>query len=89
MGNNTPECNYDGGDCCECTCEISEHYEDDSGYNGCREFACIDPDAECSNDDDITIDMFENCEYVSRAGPEEPTRAHAAVSCTYPGLLLT
>eukprot|EP00903_Cladosiphon_okamuranus_P005791 g5738.t1 len=68
IGNNTPECNYDGGDCCECTCEVNEFYDDDSGYNGCQEFACIDPDAECSTDDDITIDMFENCDYVLGIG---------------------
>lgn len=53
--------------CCECTCTPEENgYDDESGYNGCIEFACIDPAAECVDDDDITVDMFEECGYVSR-----------------------
>ncbi|CAM9548113.1 unnamed protein product, partial [Ectocarpus sp. 8 AP-2014] len=53
---NTPECAYDGGDCCSCTCQ--------SYYDGtCTTFACIDPEAACVDDDDITVDMFVNCEY--------------------------
>lgn len=34
----------------------------------CYSFACIDPDAACVNDDDITVDMFENCGYVLGIG---------------------
>ncbi len=31
--NNTPECNYDGGDCCECTCDPT---------NGDDDFSCME-----------------------------------------------
>lgn len=31
-------------------------------------FACIDPEAACVNDDDITVDMFENCGYLLGIG---------------------
>lgn len=58
---------YDGGDCCECTCTPPDNSWDDdyacSHYGG---FACIDPAASCVEDDDITADMVENCDYVSR-----------------------
>ena len=65
IDNNKPECNYDGGDCCECTC-VFEH----DGFiypaeAGCLAFACIDPEASCVDDDSITVDVFENCPYVS------------------------
>ncbi|CAM9608575.1 unnamed protein product, partial [Ectocarpus fasciculatus] len=56
--NNIEQCAYDGGDCCSCTCE--NEFDDDWA---CTEFACIDPEAACDNDDDMTIDMFENCPY--------------------------
>lgn len=35
--NNNMECNYDGGDCCECTCI--------SSYFVCGDFDCVDPSA--------------------------------------------
>lgn len=35
--NNNPECDYDAGDCCQCTC-VDEHYE--CGVNG---YDCKDP----------------------------------------------
>ncbi|CAN0048971.1 unnamed protein product [Ectocarpus fasciculatus] len=54
--NNNEECGYDRGDCCSCTC-VDEAYE--CGTNG---FACIDPSAECVDDDDVTADMIENCD---------------------------
>ena len=41
---NIPACEYDGGDCCECTCmEGSKH---PCGYNGfeCKDTACLNPD---------------------------------------------
>ncbi|CAM9555644.1 unnamed protein product, partial [Hapterophycus canaliculatus] len=44
---------YDGGDCCACTCESAEF--------SCGDFACVDPDAPCVDDDDITIAVAENC----------------------------
>eukprot|EP00903_Cladosiphon_okamuranus_P008222 g7915.t1 len=71
MEMNTPECNYDGGDCCECTCEVPQTYTDDyyfyysSGrWSGCNEFACINPESPCV-DDSITVDMIENCNVLS------------------------
>lgn len=53
---------YDGGDCCACTCE-------DTPTQTCGEggFACIDPSAPCVDDDDITVDMLANCDFVSLA----------------------
>ncbi len=42
--NNSEECSYDGGDCCECTCEDDRYSCQDSN------FACIDPEASCSED---------------------------------------
>ena len=56
--NNNEICGYDGGDCCECTCE-----------GACEFFACIDPSAPCVDDDDVTIVEVENCGYVSAIGP--------------------
>lgn len=50
---------YDGGDCCECTCTDGEAFACGQ-YN---QFACIDPEAPCVNDDDFTVDMMENCEW--------------------------
>ncbi|CAM9833718.1 unnamed protein product, partial [Hapterophycus canaliculatus] len=54
---------YDDGDCCECTCIPDDSKEDD--YYGCGQnngFACIDPDAPCVDDDDITVDMGDSCD---------------------------
>ena len=41
---------YDGGDCCECTCVSSVEYT--CGENG--GYACIDPSAPCVDNDDVT-----------------------------------
>ena len=57
--NNNEECAYDGGDCCSCTC--------DSPF-GCFDFACVDPSAECVNDDDVTVDIFDNCPFIFSVG---------------------
>ncbi|CAN0077813.1 unnamed protein product, partial [Scytosiphon promiscuus] len=44
--NNNADCEYDGGDCCSCTCESAEHT--------CGpDYACVDPEAPCVDDDDI------------------------------------
>ncbi|CAN0344666.1 unnamed protein product [Pylaiella littoralis] len=48
--NNKPEQNYDGGDCCECTCKTDFEFY-------CRAFDCIDPEAWCADDDIITASM--------------------------------
>ncbi|CAM9650954.1 unnamed protein product [Ectocarpus fasciculatus] len=42
---NTEVCGYDGGDCCSCTCEPGD-------FNCGGQYNCIDPDAECVEDDD-------------------------------------
>lgn len=53
---------YDGGDCCSCTCVPTTD-------NACKlGFACVDPEAACMNDDDITVDMFDNCGWVLSIG---------------------
>ncbi|CAM9507877.1 unnamed protein product [Scytosiphon promiscuus] len=39
--NNNAECNYDGGDCCECDCVDATH------TCGAVGFTCIDPDSSC------------------------------------------
>ncbi|CAN0178900.1 unnamed protein product, partial [Ectocarpus sp. 4 AP-2014] len=54
--NNIEECDYDGGDCCECTCGDESGDLDDFS---CTDFACVDPNAPCV--DDITDDTFEDC----------------------------
>eukprot|EP00904_Undaria_pinnatifida_P003009 jgi/Undpi1/12709/HiC_scaffold_6.g02377.m1 len=46
--NNTEECDYDGGDCCECTCVSTEAYT--CGAEGLRPFDCIDPSVDCDED---------------------------------------
>lgn len=42
--------------CCACTCQ-------DTADNSCGGlgFVCIDPEAPCVEDDDVTVDMVENC----------------------------
>ncbi|CAN0450191.1 unnamed protein product, partial [Ectocarpus fasciculatus] len=50
--NNIPECAYDGGDCCSCTCDSSG---DDTDV--CTRFACVDASAPCVDDDDITVEI--------------------------------
>lgn len=62
---------YDGGDCCSCTCvapaddDRNTWYADDD-YTACGNgFACIDPEAECVDDDDITTGVLANCDSVS------------------------
>ncbi|CAM9132154.1 unnamed protein product [Ectocarpus sp. 13 AM-2016] len=77
--NNNEECGYDGGDCCECTCENGG-----KDYR-CMEFSCIDPSAACVNDDDITVDMFENCDYVSGIGNGLCDRDNNKEECGYDG----
>ncbi|CAM9919789.1 unnamed protein product, partial [Ectocarpus sp. 6 AP-2014] len=63
LDNNKEECAYDGGDCCSCTCQVPDDGSGDDGSR-CGEsavFACIDPDAPCVNDDDITVDIWATC----------------------------
>ncbi|CAM9475522.1 unnamed protein product, partial [Ectocarpus sp. 12 AP-2014] len=42
--NNNPSCDYDGGDCCECSCASSSSAEYSCGENGfnCRDTTCLD-----------------------------------------------
>ncbi len=53
---------YDGGDCCSCTCDPNGYY-DCGGFR----YACIDPEAACVDDDDITEAIASSCipEYIS------------------------
>lgn len=51
---------YDGGDCCECTCDASG-VDDDGACGQSAGFACIDPAAACVDDDSVTVDMIDNC----------------------------
>ena len=52
---------YDGGDCCACTCESTVDYTcgdpDTGGY------ACIDPSADCVDDDDVESTTYTDPEY--------------------------
>ena len=66
--NNKPECNFDGGDCCDCTCQPEVYSDDGAIYtSGCEEFACVDPAAPCVDDDEITVDTIENCPNVRQS----------------------
>lgn len=46
MQNNNAACNYDGGDCCKCTCLDGPDFK--CGERGLG-FYCLDPSAECVN----------------------------------------
>ncbi|CAN0436247.1 unnamed protein product [Pylaiella littoralis] len=85
--NNKAECGYDGGDCCECTCIRDENADDhsDGRYSQCNDFACIDPDAACVNDDDITADMIENCGWVTDLGDGYCNRNTNKEECGWDG----
>ena len=63
--NNSADCEYDGGDCCSCTCVDTRDFD----CGGGRGFRCIDPAAPCVDDDDVTIEQAENCRIVSAIGP--------------------
>lgn len=74
---------YDGGDCCECTCEGLSYYDwsSDSTYSGCaNSFACIDPAAPCVDDDSITIDLPESCD---RCLSNTPGLASTGLPCAW------
>ncbi|CAM9986910.1 unnamed protein product [Ectocarpus sp. 6 AP-2014] len=77
--NNSAECGYDLGDCCSCTCE-------DAAFTcgGSADFACIDPEAPCVDDDDLTADRVENCYLPSIGDSVCDTRNNIAV-CAYDG----
>ncbi|CAM9830217.1 unnamed protein product, partial [Ectocarpus sp. 12 AP-2014] len=79
-GNNIEECAYDGGDCCLCTCENDE----DDDYR-CTNFSCIDPNAACVNDDDVTVDMFETCGNPSGLGDGWCDSTNNNADCGYDG----
>ncbi|CAM9103533.1 unnamed protein product [Laminaria digitata] len=50
LQNDNEDCDYDGGDCCECTCVSTAAFT--CGENG--GFSCLDPSAPCVDDDDVT-----------------------------------
>ncbi|CAM9521815.1 unnamed protein product [Ectocarpus sp. 12 AP-2014] len=80
MGNNIEECGFDGGDCCECTCEDGEYTC--GQYVG---YACIDPDAACVDDDAVTVDMIENCYDPSSIGNGVCNIQQNNEECAYDG----
>ena len=45
------------------------------GVNG---FACIDPDAECVDDDDVTVGMIENCGWLGSIGRARAASLHSS-----------
>ena len=69
---------YDGGDCCQCTCDPTKSDNDDACGRWAG-FACIDPMAPCVDDDSVTVDMIDICS----AGSIGETRAiYTPSSCT-------
>ncbi len=54
---------YDGGDCCSCTC-APDAYWVCGGYG----YACIDPEAACVDDDDVTDDAIASNCFVAYVG---------------------
>lgn len=58
---------YDGGDCCQCTCNAPDS-DDDWRCSDDATYACIDPAAPCVEDDDITAEMVEHCGYPGSIG---------------------
>ncbi|CAM9862268.1 unnamed protein product [Ectocarpus fasciculatus] len=79
--NNIEQCAYDGGDCCECTCEGNG----DDDYWHCRNFACVDPSAICVDDDSVTIDMIENCDWAAGIGDGYCSEDLNTPECAYDG----
>lgn len=60
---------YDGGDCCSCTCVPPEEVNGFGDFQGCDSgFACVDPEAPRVDDDDITVDVVEECEFTVNVG---------------------
>ncbi|CAM9918145.1 unnamed protein product [Sphacelaria rigidula] len=70
---------YDGGDCCSCTCTVEE------GRLGCLVFACIDPMAECVDDDDATIENVKHCGYAGSIGDGHCMEYNNKEECGYDG----
>ena len=52
---------------------------DEDGQGCDQEFACVDPAAECVDDDDITIEVAENCEFIEGIGKTKTTSRHENV----------
>ncbi|CAM9166931.1 unnamed protein product, partial [Hapterophycus canaliculatus] len=63
--NNVELCDYDGGDCCSCTCDDARA-SDNGNTCGNDGYQCIDPSAECVDDDDVSSAMVFACsvEYI-------------------------
>jgi len=55
---------FDGGDCCECTCVAPDEGTACGTWTG---FACVDPLAPCVDDDLVTVDMIGDC-WISSLG---------------------
>ncbi|CAM9634568.1 unnamed protein product [Ectocarpus sp. 4 AP-2014] len=54
---NMPECGYDGGDCCSCTCQ-SAWDDENSCSSEYTSFDCNDPSASCFGEGTTGIDAF-------------------------------
>ncbi|CAM9785170.1 unnamed protein product, partial [Ectocarpus fasciculatus] len=84
--NNKEECGYDGGDCCSCTCQVpAEFMEEKFRCSKFIDYACVDPEASCVDDDDITVNMLENCEYISSLGDGWCDLRNNNAECGYDG----
>ncbi|CAM9810371.1 unnamed protein product, partial [Ectocarpus sp. 12 AP-2014] len=59
---NTEECGYDGGDCCECTCQAVE----DDDYKCGPTYQCLDPTASCYGDEGSN--PYPSCEDIVLVG---------------------
>ena len=63
---------YDGGDCCECTCDPTAEYECGHGLHG--GYSCVDPSASCFEGSveagtKTTVDVSANA-FDNRQGPD-------------------
>lgn len=65
-----PISGYDSGDCCSCTCVSSAEFTcGDSAHGG---YSCIDPSAQCVDDDDVTVNPdSEDTMYYGSVTPNE------------------
>lgn len=71
--NNNPQCSYDGGDCCPCTCNRGF-------YSPCGAFArydCKDPDAQCFGWKSGGPGAFPKSKVVRIAKNEQPSNKYA------------
>ena len=51
-----------------------------NGEYDCTDFACVDPEAPCVDDDDVTVDMVANCGDIASIGEVTVARLDFDVS---------